>query len=55
MRSRTPTLRELHGFTSPRAFWDDPDLAPAPRKETPLSAFCVEPATYKEAPLSAFA
>lgn len=43
----TPTLREMdlqHGistrrFRAPAEFWDDPDLAPAPRREVPLSAF----------------
>lgn len=54
MRHTAPTLRELHtaGFVdrapaprrtatlrAPRRFWDDPDLAPAPRKEAPLSCW----------------
>ncbi|HEX2021607.1 MAG TPA: hypothetical protein VHH36_02785 [Candidatus Thermoplasmatota archaeon] len=46
--ARSPTLRDLHAARPhpaprPRRAWDlileDPDLAPAPRREVPLTAW----------------
>jgi hypothetical protein len=37
--AKTPTLRALNHVDADPRYWDDPDLAPAPRHETPLDAF----------------
>jgi hypothetical protein len=37
--TRSPTLRQMKSFLADPRYWDDADLAPAARPETPLEAW----------------